>query len=321
VDRDAAAAAVAPQPGALPPAGAGDEPPELAGAAGSQAGLVVRRFVRHRLAMAALALLVLMVLAALLAPLYYDYTYEDFTDARSSAPSSAHWFGTDEIGKDTYAKVMRGATKSLQVGVLAAAVTTLVGVVFGALAGYYRGWIDAVLMRVTDLFLTIPSLAVLLVVANRFRDDRGNWLALALVIAGFAWMYQARLTRSEFLHLREREFVQASRALGASDARIIVRHMLPNALGSIIVNATLTVGLAILTEATLSFLGFGVAPPDTSLGKLVEEGAGAARTRWWLFYLPGGWLVVLLLCVNFVGDGLRDAFDPRRERERERVRA
>jgi peptide/nickel transport system permease protein len=266
--------------------------------------------------MVALVVLALMVLASVLAPRYYDYRFDQLTPDRSRAPSATHWFGTDELGKDTYAKVMRGATKSLQVGLLVAIFATIVGVVVGALAGFYRGWLDAVLMRITDLFLTIPLLAVLLVVANRFRGQSGNWLSIALVITAFAWMYQARLTRSEFLGLREREFVLSARALGASDARIIVRHLLPNAIGSIIVNATLTVATAILIESTLSFLGFGVAPPDTSLGRLVADGAQAARTRWWLFYTPGFWLVGLLLCVNFIGDGLRDAFDPTQERVR-----
>jgi peptide/nickel transport system permease protein len=194
--------------------------------------------------------------------------------------------------------------------------STAVGVLVGAIAGFYRGFVDAALMRFTDLFLVIPDLAVLLVVANHFRGRSGNWLAIALVITAFAWMYQARLTRSEFLALREREFVRSARALGASDVRIIWRHLLPNALGSIIVNATLTVAVAVLTESTLSFLGFGISPPDTSLGRLVSDGVSAAQTRWWLFYAPGLWLVLLLLCVSFLGDGLRDAFDPKQDRVR-----
>jgi peptide/nickel transport system permease protein len=299
------------------PTGEGEELTEFGVAARSQTRLVLRRFVRHRVAMAALVILVVMAAMSFLAPHFYKYKY-DFqsrTDV-SQAPSLTHWFGTDEIGKDTFALVMRGATKSLQVGLLVALVATFVGVLVGALAGYYRGWLDGILMRVTDLFLTIPSLAVLLVVANRYRESSGNWFSIMLVIAAFAWMYQARLTRSEFLSLRERDFVQSARALGASDARIILRHMLPNALGSIIVNATLTVAIAILTESTLSFLGLGISAPDTSLGKLVADFQDAARTRWWLFYMPGLWLILLLLCVNFVGDGLRDAFDPRQERTR-----
>ncbi len=293
-----------------------DELVEFGVVARSQKRMIIGRFVRHRVAMVALVLLVAMTLAAFLASHYYKWGYSQLTSDISKAPSTKHWFGTDELGEDTYAKVMRGATKSIQVGLLVALFSTVVGVLIGAVAGFYRGWIDSLLMRATDLFLTIPDIAVLLVVANHFRGQAGNWFAIAIVITAFAWMYQARLTRSEFLSLREREFVQSARALGASDIRIIWRHLLPNAVGSIIVNATLTVAAAILTESTLSFLGFGIAPPDTSLGRLVSDGVGAAQTRWWLFYAPGLWLVALLLCVSFIGDGLRDAFDPTQERVR-----
>jgi peptide/nickel transport system permease protein len=301
------------QAGSLP---VEEELVEFGVVARSQSRIVLRRFLRHRVAMIALVVLVLMTLAAFLAPHYYKYSYTQLTPDLSKAPSTTHWFGTDELGKDTYAKVMRGATKSLEVGLLVALFSTAVGVLVGAIAGFYRGFVDAALMRFTDLFLVIPDLAVLLVVANHFRGRSGNWLAIALVITAFAWMYQARLTRSEFLALREREFVRSARALGASDVRIIWRHLLPNALGSIIVNATLTVAVAVLTESTLSFLGFGISPPDTSLGRLVSDGVSAAQTRWWLFYAPGLWLVLLLLCVSFLGDGLRDAFDPKQDRVR-----
>ncbi|GIU89363.1 MAG: ABC transporter permease [Acidimicrobiia bacterium] len=281
-------------------------------AAGS-ARLALRRFLRHRVALAALGVLLVMVALSVFVNLYYEHSYSEITTELSKPPSTNHWFGTDELGKDVYAKTMRGAQKSLQIGLVSALIATVAGVIVGAVAGYYRGWLDTALMRVTDLFLTLPALAVLLVLANRYREQSGNWFMIALVIAVFAWMYQARITRSEILTLSQREYVAAARAVGASDARIIVRHLLPNALGSIIVNATLTVATVILVESSLSFLGFGVAPPDTSLGRLVEEGAQASRTRPWLFYPPGLWLVLLLLCINFVGDGLRDAFDPKHE--------
>lgn len=275
--------------------------------------LVIRRFLRHRVALVALGVLLVMVALSMFVNLYYEHSYSEITTELSKPPSTNHWFGTDELGKDVYAKTMRGAQKSLQIGLVSALIATVAGVIVGAVAGYYRGWLDAALMRVTDLFLTLPALAVLLVLANRYREQSGNWFMIALVIAVFAWMYQARITRSEILMLSQREYVAAARAVGASDARVIVRHLLPNALGSIIVNATLTVATVILVESSLSFLGFGVAPPDTSLGRLVEEGAQASRTRPWLFYPPGLWLVLLLLCINFVGDGLRDAFDPKHE--------
>jgi len=291
-------------------------PDAVAVDARGQVRLVAGRFFRHRVAMVALVVLFVLAVASLFGSSLAGYDYDELTPDRSEAPSGEHWFGTDELGRDVFAKTMRGAEKSLQVGLLVALFSTLVGVTIGALAGYYRGLLDALLMRLTDLFLTIPALAVLLVLANRFRGQSGNWISIALVIAAFAWMYQARLTRSEFLALRERDFVEAARALGASDRRIMLRHLLPNAMGTIIVNATLTVAAAILIESALSFLGFGIAPPDTSLGQLVADGAQAARTRWWLFYLPGLWLVAILLCVNFIGDGLRDAFDPRQGQAR-----
>lgn len=293
-----------------------DELTEFGVTARSQTRLVLRRFFRHRAAMVSLVILILMVAAAFLAPHYYKFSYLEQTNSFSSPPSTTHWFGTDTIGIDTYASVMQGATKSIEIGLLVAIFSTLIGVFVGALTGFYRGLVDAGLMRMTDLFLIMPDIAVLAVVANRFRNQSGNWFMIALVITLFAWMYQARLTRAEFLSLRERDYVLAARALGASDRRIIGRHLLPNALGSIIVNATLTVSAAIITEATLSFLGFGITPPDISLGKMVSDGADTASTRWWLFYLPGLFLIVMLLCINFIGDGLRDAFDPTQDRLR-----
>ncbi len=276
----------------------------------------LRRFVRHKLALTSLVVLAVLVAASFLGGVLARHDYAELTDDFSSSPSLEHWFGTDAIGHDTFAQVLRGARRSLLVAFLVAGLSTAFGAVVGALAGYYRGAVDLVLMRFTDLFLTIPTLAVLLVVASRFRGESGNWLSISFVIAAFAWMPLARILRGVFLSLREREFVEAARALGASDGRIIVRHLLPNSLGPIIVNATLLVGAAIVIETALSFLGFGIAPPDTSLGRLVAEGAVASRTRWWLFYLPGLYLVLISLCINFVGDGLRDAMDPRGTRVR-----
>lgn len=277
---------------------------------------VARRFLRHKLAVVSLVVLVVLVLASFFNEQVARYGYEELTPERSSPPSLKHWFGTDTIGHDAFSQVLRGARRSLLVAILVATLSTALGTVIGALAGYYRGVIDLVLMRVTDLFLTVPTLAVLLVVAARYRGDSGNWLTLSFVIAAFFWMQLARVVRGIFLSLREREFVEAARALGATDRRIILRHLLPNSLGPVIVNATLLVGVAIVTETALSFLGFGIAPPDTSLGSLVSSGVTAARTRWWLFYLPGLYLVVISLCINFVGDGLRDAIDPQQSRVR-----
>lgn len=302
---------LAPAPVGTPRPPVSDELSEFGMEAESQWRRVVRRFLRHRLAVLSLVVLVLLMVASFLGETLARYRYDDLTPDLSESPSLDHWFGTDSIGHDQFAQVLRGARRSLLVALLVALVSTSFGTVVGALAGYYRGFLDQALMRVTDLFLTIPTLAVLLVVASRYRGESGNWLAISFVIAAFAWMPLARVVRGMFLSLREREFVEAARALGASDRRIILRHLLPNSLAPIIVNATLLVAAAILIETALSFLGFGIAPPDTSLGRLVAEGATASRTRWWLFYLPGLYLVLISLCINFVGDGLRDAIDPR----------
>lgn len=301
---------LAPAPVGLPEPAVSDELVEFGLEAKSQWRRVLRRFLRHRLAVVSLIILLVLVLASFFGGTVASYRFDEYTDDLSSGPSLEHWFGTNSIGQDTLAQVLRGARRSLLVAFLVAALSTTVGTFVGALAGYYRGVLDLVLMRLTDLFLTIPALAVLLVVASRFQGESGNWIAISLVIAGLAWMSLARVVRGIFLSLREREFVEAARALGATDRRIILRHLLPNSLGPIIVNATLLVAAAIGIETALSFLGFGIAPPDTSLGRLVAEGAVAARTRWWLFYMPGLYLVLISLCINFVGDGLRDAIDP-----------
>ncbi|MGH9178717.1 MAG: ABC transporter permease [Acidimicrobiales bacterium] len=307
---------LAPPPVGIPEAATADHLVQFGSEAEPQWRRVARRFVRHRLALASLTVLLVLIGMSFLGSVVTQYGYADQTNDLSAPPSAKHWFGTNAIGNDTFTQVLRGAKRSLIVGFLVAALSTSFGTVIGALAGYYRGVVDMVLMRFTDLFLTIPILAVLLVAASRYRGESGNWLALSFVIAALAWMSLARVVRGMFLSLREREYVDAARALGASDARIILRHLVPNALGPIIVNATLLVGVAIITETALSFLGFGIAPPDTSLGKLVAEGAPAARTRWWLFYLPGLYLLLISLCINFVGDGLRDALDPRDTRVR-----
>jgi len=193
---------------------------------------------------------------------------------------------------------------------------TLIGVTIGAIAGYYRGWIDSALMRFVDLVLVIPVLAILIVLAHRLTKQSDNWLGLAIIIGILSWTYVARLVRADFLSLRERDFVEASRALGASNKRIIVKHMLPNAVGPIIVNATLTVALSIILETTLSYLGLGVQPPGVSLGLLVNQGQDSATTEWWLFVFPVVFLIVLILSIFLIGDGLREAFDPKKSRVR-----
>ena len=282
----------------------------------SQTQMVLRRFMAHKLAVGSLVVFVLVVIISLVGGRFWKYSYSDITDQFSSPPSLEHPMGTDDIGHDSLAQVLRGAQKSVQVALMVAVLSTLIGAIIGALAGYYRGWVDAALMRFTDLILTIPAIAILAVLAATLADKAGNWFFVGLVLSLLAWTYIARVVRGTFLSLREKEFVEAARALGASDARIMFRHLLPNATGSIIVNATITVSVAILTETALSYLGLGIKSPDTSLGLLISTGQQAATTRPWLFYFPGIIIVIVALTINFIGDGLRDAFDPTQTRVR-----
>ncbi|MEU6388395.1 ABC transporter permease [Streptomyces sp. NPDC046939] len=280
----------------------------------TQTQLILRRFLRHRAAMISLAVFVLIVLWAFIGPHLWHYSYGTYTEDNSQPPSLKHPFGTNSSGYDAYAQVMRGTQTSLKIAIMIAIGSTLIGAVWGAVSGFYRGLVDALLMRIADLVLTLPLLAIALVISSR---SGGAWYWIAFVIAGLTWAYVSRVVRSTVLSLREKEFVEAARALGASDARIIFRHLLPNALGPIIVNATILVATGILTETALSFLGFGVQPPDTSLGLLVAQAQTAVDTRPWLFYIPGAFIIVIALTINFIGDGLRDAFDPRQQRVRQ----
>ncbi len=226
----------------------------------------------------------------------------------------AHPFGQDTIGRDYFALTMRGTQISLMVAFVIGILSTFLGTVAGAISGYYGGKSEAVIMRFTDLLLTIPVLIVAAVVGQGFGDSGPFFLAVVLSL--LIWTYLARLVRGEFLSLREKEFVEAARAMGASSTRIIFRHMLPNCIGTIIVSATLTIAAAILIEAALSYLGFGVQSPDTSLGLLISTYQTAFSTRPWLFWWPGLFIITIALSVNFIGDGLRDAFDPRQTRVR-----
>ena len=280
----------------------------------TQTQLVLRRFLRHRAAMVSLVVFVLILLWAFIGPHLWHYSYQKYTPDNSQAPSWKHPFGTNASGYDAYAQVMRGTQTSLKIAILIALGSTLLGAVWGAVAGFYRGFVDSTMMRIADLVLTLPLFAIALVISSR---SGGSWYWIAAVIAGLTWAYVARVVRATVLSLREKEFVEAAKALGASDARIIFRHLLPNSLGPIIVNATVLVATGILTETALSFVGFGVQPPDTSLGLLVSQAQTAVDTRPWLFYIPGAFIIAIALTINFIGDGLRDAFDPRQQRVRQ----
>ncbi len=274
--------------------------------------LARRKFFQHKLAMTSLVILTLVFLAALFADFIAPYPFDaPNVPDRALAPTfeGFHIFGTDKIGRDYFSRTLYGTRTSMYVAFIVASVSTFLGILVGGIAGYYGGKVDNILMRLTDLFLVVPFLAVLLVLSAFL--GAGNPVRVAFILAFLFWTGLARIVRGEFLGLREKEFVEAAKVLGASDNRIIFRHILPNTAGPIIVNATLIVATAILVEAALSFLGFGIQPPFPALGKLISDGQDSLTTQWWLATFPGLTIVLIALCINFIGDGLRDALDPK----------
>ena len=271
--------------------------------------LVLRRFLRKKLAVLGLFVVLALVLLAYLGPYLtkWKYTELDF-NAFLSPPTSDHWFGTTQNGFDMYALTLRGMQKSIIVGLLGAVFATGIAAVVGSFAGYFGGWLDRLLMILVDLMLVLPSFLIIAIVSPSFRGK--TWLIFVVLLAGFAWMITARVVRGMTLSLKEREFVHAARFMGVSSWRIIFRHILPNMASLLIIDATVNVSVLILSEVGLSFFGFGIQPPDVSLGTLIGDYAGAALTYPWQFYFPSGLLVLLVLAVNLVGDGLRDALDP-----------
>jgi peptide/nickel transport system permease protein len=267
-----------------------------------------RRFKRHKLAIISLGTLLLLGLATLFAGLLSKYNFHQ-QDLHSlhQAPSLQHWFGTDQLGRDVFTRVLYGGRISLLVGLSVAFSAGVIGAVVGALAGFYGGWIDNILMRVTDLFLAMPFLVVLIIAAKALG---GSVFDIVVILSMFFWMPDARIVRGVFLSMKEKEFVEAARSSGASNRRIIFYHMLPNAMGPIIVNATLGVAAAILTESALSFLGFGVQPPTPTWGNLLQGSKQFSQLYPWLVWFPGLAILITVLAVNFLGDGLRDALDP-----------
>jgi peptide/nickel transport system permease protein len=241
----------------------------------------------------------------------FDWYHNYPITTPGGVPSWEHPFGQDTLGKDIFARVMRGIQQSITVVFLIGVIATAFGVVIGALSGFFRGWLDTLLMRTTDIIIIIPALVLGAVLG---RTVGGNALTLGILLGLVSWPGLARLVRGEFLALREREFVDAARVAGASTRRIIFQHILPNSIGVIVVNATLLMSAAILTETALSYLGFGILAPDISLGQIISQYNEAFKTRPWLFWWPGFFIVVIALCINFIGDGLRDAFDPRQRR-------
>jgi peptide/nickel transport system permease protein len=270
-----------------------------------------RRFFRHRIALVSLIVLTIVLGAGMLAPWVAPYSFEGYDiNNVETGPTlqGGHIFGTDLLGRDYFSRVLYGIRTSTRVAFIVAGLTVLIGTLVGMAAGYFGGATDNVLMRLTDLVLTLPTLAVLLTAAAFL--GHGSMYRVAIILALLLWTALARLVRGQFLSLREKEYVDAAKAAGAGDLRIMFRHMLPNSLGPIIVSGTLTLGLAIILEAALSFLGFGVLPPTPALGKLIADGQDVSSHDWWLVTFPGLTIVLIVLCVNFIGDGLRDALDP-----------
>ncbi|MCE7003110.1 ABC transporter permease [Kibdelosporangium philippinense] len=279
--------------------------------------LVLRRFRRNRLAVAGLVVIVLLYALVFLAPLFAPWGYAelDYT-AFLRPPSAEHWFGTSRIGEDMFAQVTRGLQKSLTIGLLVGVVSTTIAAIVGATAGYFGGWVDRVLMWTVDVLLVLPTFLIVAIASPAFKG--GTWLVFVVLLAAFSWMITARIIRGMTLTLREREFVKAARFMGQSPWRIITKHIVPNVSSLLIIDATITVGGAVLGETALSYFGFGVQPPDVSLGTLIASGTESTLTYPWLFLVPAGFLMVFVLSVNLVGDGLRDALDPTGGRKRDK---
>ena len=275
----------------------------------SRGQLIRRRFFRNKTAVFGLGVIAFMFLFAFGGPYLgqWNYSESDFSSLLK-APSASHWFGTTQIGIDVFAQTTRGLQKSLIIGLLVAVFSTGLSALVGAVAGYLGGRSDRLVMWFVDLFLVLPSFLVL-VILSRFYQGK-TWLLLVVGLTVFDWMITARVIRGLAMSLRERDFVRAARYMGVPTRKIIFRHLLPNMASILIIAATLNVGGAILAETGLSYLGFGVAAPDVSLGTLIAEGPGAALTYPWLFLFAGSILVLTVLAVSFIGDGLRDAFDP-----------
>ena len=293
-------------------------------AARKQWRVVLRRFLRHRLAVGGLALFVLLLLFAFVGDKLWKYSYLDLNLGRYEPPNAEHPFGTGHLGEDMLAQIIRGTQFSLRIAMVVALFATLIGVVLGALAGYLGGWVDSVVSRVIDLILIFPAIAIVAVLARqsfvaeatKAGNGAGNWLLVSLVLVIVRWLRIGRVVRGVVLSLREKEFVEAARALGGSTWRIVFRHILPNTVDVIIVNATIVIAEAVLIEAALSYVGLGVQSPDTSLGLLIAYNKNELSVHPWLFWLPFLFIVMISLSVNFIGDGLRDAFDPRQRRVR-----
>jgi peptide/nickel transport system permease protein len=276
----------------------------------SRRTLVLRRFVRNKPAVVSLALLVVLFIGCYTLPPLLPYSYTDLDYyALQQPPNVDHWFGTNALGQDLLAQTLRGMQKSMLIGVCVAFISTIIAATVGSIAGYFGGLRDRALMWIVDLLLVVPSFILIAIVTPRLEQSaRVFWLIV--LFSAFSWMISSRIVRGMTMSLRVREFVAAARYMGVSSWRIIIRHIVPNVASILIIDTALNVGIAILAETGLSFLGFGIQPPDVSLGTLIADGTKSATTFPWLFLIPAGVLVLIVLCANLTGDGLRDALDP-----------
>ena len=311
----AASEAIPALPGGAPPDGPDRE---FTVKARSQRQQIVRHFLHNKVGMTGLVIFVLLLAFGFIGPLLDPKAYDQLNGkAHSVSPGhQGYLLGSDAIGRDLLSGIMEGIQRSLLIVLLFVVIALPLGLFIGAMAGYFGTWVDSVLMRVVDLILTVPLFVVLVVVASNFPNARTP-VGVGVILGVFGWMDLARIVRSQFLSLREKEYVEAAHALGASNSRIIFKHLIPNALGSLIVWTTLAAAQAITLEAALTYLGFGVnGANQTSLGRLVSDGVQAASTRPWLFYFPGIALLIIVFSINLIGDGIRDAFDPSNRRVR-----
>jgi peptide/nickel transport system permease protein len=277
----------------------------------SRRRLILRRFLRNKTAVVGLVIILVLIIAALIGPSLVPWQYDQI-DRRAylKPPSDRHVFGSTQGGRDMLALTLRGLRKSLLIGFMVAVLSTGTAAIIGSFAAYFGGWFERIALWVTDLLLVIPSFLLIAVLTTGGPKGANAWLLLVVLLAAFGWMLSARVVRSLSLSVKEREYVQAAKFMGLSAPKTIVRHILPNISSLLIIDATLNVGGAILSETGLSFFGFGVQSPDTSLGTLLGDGARQVNSFPWLFTAPAVAVVLLVLCVNAVGDGLRDALDP-----------
>lgn len=289
------------------------EKPDLASTFKPQSRFVMAlgRFRSNTPAVVGLAVLIALVLVAAIGPMIWPYGHTELTPDLSKPPSFAHPLGTDTLGRDMLALVMRGMQQSLLIAGSVALMASVIGTTLGIIAGYFGRYVDASVMRLVDLVLTIPTIALAAFLGNAMSNFGVSWIGLSLVLGALFWTSVARLVRGVSLSLREMQFIKAAQVMGAGPIRIMARHMVPNVADHIIVATALLIGVAILSETALSFLGFGVRPPDTSLGLLISNAQTAVLTRPWLFYAPGLLIILIVLSINYVGEGLRDAFNPK----------